>query len=124
LLSSAQLLARLREEADALFVPMSFAESDRGNMTMAFPSKLADYTVTGLPLLIYGPAYCSAVKWARDNPGVAEVIESESGLSEAVASLAQQPEHRLALGTRVLEVGHEYFSHARVQQVFHQSLFA
>jgi glycosyltransferase involved in cell wall biosynthesis len=124
LLSSAQLLARLREEADALFVPMSFAESDRGNMTMAFPSKLADYTVTGLPLLIYGPAYCSAVKWARDNPGVAEVIESESGLSEAVALLAQQPEHRLALGTRVLEVGHEYFSHARVQQVFHQSLFA
>ena len=124
LVSSEQLLARLREEADALFVPMSFAESDRGNMSMAFPSKLADYTATGLPLLIYGPAYCSAVKWARDNPGVAEIIENESGLSEAVASLAQRPEHRLALGTRVLEVGHEYFSHACVQQVFHQLLFA
>ena len=122
LLRSDQLLARLREEGDALFVPMSFAEVDRNNMEMAFPSKLADYTATGLPLLIYGPTYCSAVIWARDNPGVAEVVESESGLSAAVASLAQHPEHRLAIGTRVLEVGRQYFSHARVQQVFHQLL--
>ena len=122
LLSSEQLLTRLREGADALFVPMSFADCDRDNMEMAFPSKLADYTATGLPLLIYGPAYCSAVRWARDNPGAAEVVENESGLGDAVMSLAQQPEHRLALGTRALEVGREYFSHARVQQVFHQLL--
>jgi len=122
LLRSDQLLARLREEADALFVPMSFAVVDRSNMEMAFPSKLADYTATGLPLLIYGPTYCSAVIWARDNPGVAEVVESESGLSSAVASLAQHPEHRLAIGTRVLEVGRQYFSYARVQQVLHQLL--
>jgi len=122
LLSSEQLLTCLREEADALFVPMSFADCDRDNMEMAFPSKLADYTATGLPLLIYGPAYCSAVRWARDNPGAAEVVENESGLGDAVMSLAQQPEHRLALGTRALEVGREYFSHARVQQVFHQLL--
>ena len=122
LLSSEQLLTRLREGADALFVPMSFADCDRDNMEMAFPSKLADYTATGLPLLIYGPAYCSAVRWARDNPGAAEVVENESGLGDAVMSLAQQPEHRLALGTRALEAGREYFSHARVQQVFHQLL--
>ena len=122
LLSSEQLLTRLREEADALFVPMSFADCDRDNMEMAFPSKLADYTATSLPLLIYGPAYCSAVRWARDNPGAAEVVENESGLGDAVMSLAQQPEHRLALGTRALEAGREYFSHARVQQVFHQLL--
>lgn len=122
LLSSEQLLVRLREEADALFVPMSFADCDRDNMTLAFPSKMADYTAIGVPLLIYGPAYCSAVRWARDNPGVAEVVESESGLSNAVVSLARQPAHRLALGTRALEAGREYFSHARVQQVFHQLL--
>lgn len=101
---------------------MSFAECDRNNMTLAFASKLADYTITGVPLLIYGPAYCSAVNWAHDNPGVAEVAESESTLREAVTFLAMQPEHRLALGTRALEVGREYFSHARVQQRFHQLL--
>jgi glycosyltransferase involved in cell wall biosynthesis len=111
LLTSDELLARLREEADALFVPMSFAASDRNNMELAFPSKLADCTATGLPLLIYGPAYCSAVTWARENPGVAEVVESEAALGDAVTSLAQHPEHRLALGTKALEVGRQYFSH-------------
>jgi glycosyltransferase involved in cell wall biosynthesis len=124
LLSSEQLLARLREEANALFVPMSFAACDRDNMTLAFPSKLADYTTMGVPLLIYGPSYCSAVRWARDNAGVAEVVDTESGLRDAVTSLATHPEHRIALGTRALEAGREYFSHARVQQVFHQLLSA
>ena len=122
LLASTDLLMRLREEADTLFVPMSFDASDRANMELAFPSKLADYTATGVPLLIYGPGYCSAVAWARENPGVAEVVESESDLSNAVAKLATNPDHRIALGKRALSTGREYFSHARVQQRFHQSL--
>ena len=122
LLSADQLLERLRAEADALFVPMSFDDSDRNNMEMAFPSKLADYTATGLPLLIYGPSYCSAVIWARENPGVAEVVGAEAALTDAITSLATQPEHRLALGTSALKIGREYFSHARAQQIFHQSL--
>ena len=122
LLSADQLLTTLREEADALFVPMSFDECDRSNMEMAFPSKLADYTATGLPLLIFGPGYCSAVAWARANNGVAEIAESPDTLNHAVTRLANDPDHRLALGTRALEVGREYFHHARAQQAFDQAL--
>jgi glycosyltransferase involved in cell wall biosynthesis len=122
LLSSTELLMRLREEADALFVPMSFAATDRANMEMAFPSKLADYTATGVPLLIYGPGYCSAVAWARENPGVAEVVESEIDLANIVAKLANSPDHRIALGKHALAIGREYFNHARVKQIFYQSL--
>ena len=122
LISSSQLLTRLREEADALFVPMSFDECDRVNMQMAFPSKLADYTATGLPLLIYGPTYCSAVVWARENPGVAEVVETEPNLSDAINRLANNPDTRVALAKRALAVGREYFTHNRAQQVFHQCI--
>jgi glycosyltransferase involved in cell wall biosynthesis len=122
LLSSDELLMRLREEADALFVPMSFEASDRANMEMAFPSKLADYTATGVPLLIYGPSYCSAIAWARENPGVAEVVESEPDLSAAINRLVTNPNHRIALGKRALSTGRAYFSHARAQQRFHQLL--
>jgi glycosyltransferase involved in cell wall biosynthesis len=122
LLSSAELLTRLREEADALFVPMSFDASDRANMEMAFPSKLADYTATGVPLLIYGPSYCSAIAWARENPGVAEIVEAEPDLANAIARLATNPDYRISLGKRALNIGREYFSHARVQQQFQQSL--
>jgi glycosyltransferase involved in cell wall biosynthesis len=122
LLTATDLLRRLRSEADALFVPMSFAASDRANMEMAFPSKLADYTATGVPLLIYGPSYCSAVAWTRENAGVAEVVEAESDLGAAIAKLANQPDHRVALGKRALDTGREYFTHARIQEIFYQSL--
>ena len=124
LLPAADLLTRLRAEAHALFVPMSFAAVDRANMEMAFPSKLADYTATGVPLLIYGPSYCSAVAWARENPGVAEVVEAEPDLSVAIAKLANHSDHRVLLGKRALDAGREYFSQARCQQQFHQSLSA
>jgi glycosyltransferase involved in cell wall biosynthesis len=123
LLTAADLLTRLRTDAHALFVPMSFAASDRANMEMAFPSKLADYTATGVPLLIYGPNYCSAVAWARENPGVAEVVEAEPDLTAAIERLATNPDYRIALGKLALDTGRDYFSHARVQQRFHQSLF-
>src|SRR5687768_11770515 len=115
-------MAGLREEADALFVPMSFDESDRANMEMAFPSKLADYTATGLPLLIYGPTYCSAVVWARENPGVAEIVIASEELPTAVEHLSKDPNHRMTLGKRALEVGRQYFTHDRVQQVFQSAL--
>ena len=122
LLAAADLLNRLRAETHALFVPMSFANADRANMEMAFPSKLADYTATGIPLLIYGPNYCSAVAWAGENPGVAEVVEVEPDLPTAIARLANNPDHRLSLGKRALDTGRDYFTHARVQQLFYQSL--
>lgn len=120
LVSSTQLLTRLRDEADALFVPMSFDARERVNMQMAFPSKLADYTATGLPLLIYGPTYCSAVAWARENSGVAEVAESNADLTNVVARLANNPNTRVALGKRALDAGRQYFTHNRAQQIFHQ----
>ncbi|HJU93401.1 MAG TPA: glycosyltransferase [Pyrinomonadaceae bacterium] len=122
LLSWSDLMARLRDEADAVFVPMSFDASDRTNMEMAFPSKLADSTATGLPLLIYGPTYCSAAVWAREIQDVAEVVEAESQLGEAIKRLANDPAHRVSLGRRALEVGREYFTHDRVQEVFSAAL--
>lgn len=122
LLSWSDLMIRLRNESDALFVPMSFDARDRSNMEMAFPSKLADCTATGLPLLIYGPDYCSAVTWARENQGVAEVVTDETHLGVVINRLANDPAHRVSLGLRALEVGREYFSHERVQQAFYRVL--
>ena len=123
LLSADQLMERLRAEADALFVPMSFDAVDRTNMELAFPSKLADCTAIGLPLVIYGPQYCSAVRWARENVGVAEIVETEGGgLKEAIVRLAADPGLRVAMGRRALEVGREYFAYEKVQQVFHRAL--
>jgi glycosyltransferase involved in cell wall biosynthesis len=124
LLSAAELMARLRTEVDALFVPMSFATEDRPNMELGFPSKLADYTAVGLPLLIYGPNYCSAVAWARENNGVAEVVDTDetTDLAHAVVRLASDPARRFALGQRALEIGRRYFAYESVPQVFDRAI--
>ena len=120
LLSAAELMQRLRGEADALFVPMSFDPVDRMNMELAFPSKLADCTAIGLPLVIYGPEYCSALRWARESVGVGEVVDTDltPDLKTAIGRLASDPVLRVALGKRALEVGRQYFAHEAIQKVF------
>lgn len=124
LVNAAELMTRLREEADASFVPMSFDPADRANMELAFPSKLADCTAVGLPLLVYGPPYCSAVSWARENAVVGEVVATDQGgdLGQAVRRLASDATWRVELGKRALEVGRQYFSHESVKLVFERAL--
>jgi len=124
LVDAKELISRLRQEADVLFVPMSFAEEDRPNMEISFPSKLTDYTAVGLPLLIYGPAYCSAIRWARENPGVAETVDGEgrAQLSMAVEKLAHHPEYLIKLGEGAVEAGERFFSHRDAWQIFQNAL--
>jgi hypothetical protein len=124
LLPSSRLIEELREVADVLFVPMSFDAADRSNMEISFPSKLTDYTSVGLPLLIYGPPYCSAVQWALENPTVAEVVTIEDGhaLSEALLRMAGDTRHLRALAEKALAIGEAYFSHQAAIEVFYRAL--
>jgi glycosyltransferase involved in cell wall biosynthesis len=121
LIPSNKLIQTLRNEADVLFVPMVFEEEYRLNMQISFPSKLTDYTACGLPLLIFGPEYCSAIQWERQNPGVAEVVDynSEDALMTAVKKLVQNPEYRTQLAECALKKGQEYFSYQTIVQGFY-----
>ncbi len=126
LIEPSALMHRLRAEADVLFVPMSFALDDEASMRMGFPSKLTDYTAVAMPMLIYGPPYCSAVEWATRNPGVAEVVTSEQAaeLEAAVGRLADDPAHGLRLAARAQSVGDRDFSPAAAAAIFLSALEA
>ena len=120
-ISSDEVVRRLRSECDVLVVPMSFEPQHAENMSVCFPSKLADYAATGLPLLIWGPDYSSANVWAKEEGGgVAEIVETESDVdvAAAVLRLANDPAHRLRLGRRARERGEACFSHAEVTRRF------
>lgn len=72
--------------ADALLVVMGFDEESRQIESTSFKSKIVEYILTGRPLVIWGPEWCTAVQHARlhdfgevvtsqDPAGVVEVME-------------------------------------------------
>ncbi len=124
LLNSTELVTRFREEADALFVPMSFDPAERANMTVSFPSKLADYTAAGLPLIIFGPPYCSAVKWARENRDCCELVDQcdPAALVAAIARLESDDYYRHELGVNALRIGEKFFAHSAAEKLFFSAI--
>jgi|GEM_PF-557948 len=123
LLPCGEFIQELRDHVDVLFLPMSFAPEERSNMRLCFPSKLADYTVVGLPLLIYGPENCAAARWAQEQPVIAEVVteQSENGLGLAIGRL-RNPVYRHQLGQAALRTGNRYFGPAAAQQQFYAAI--
>ena len=119
-----QMIEGLRATADLLFVPMAFGDESRDNMIVSFPSKLTDYTATGRPLLIYGPSYCSAVRWARLNQDVAEVVDQvdPDRLLKSLHQLRTCPSRRLVLAERAVEVGAQCFDASSAREVLHAVL--
>lgn len=119
-----ELIRRCRESADFLYVPMSFEPRDRSNMELSFPSKLTDYTAAGLPLLVRGPAYCSAVRWVSENPGVAECVQTEvkADLTAAIDRLADSGSRRFEMAGNALTVGRNHFSFPSVHHIFTTAL--
>jgi glycosyltransferase involved in cell wall biosynthesis len=123
LVPARELKERCQKEADFLYVPMKFGGDNSLNARLSFPSKLADYTEMGLPLLIRGPEYCSAIQWARKHPGVAQVVETEDEweLLEAIKRLSN-PETRRSLAEEALRIGELYFSHSRAESMLFSAL--
>jgi len=80
---------KVARTADALIITASFEERNRRDVSTLFPSKMADYTAIGLPILIWGPVYSSAARWAMENPGAAVLVTSNEAdaLREAFLKL-------------------------------------
>ncbi len=106
-----QLLEEFRKNTDVLFLPLSFRPEDQIWMITSFQSKLADYTLTGLPIFIFGPAYASAVQWARENQDVAEVVDNPDAeaLAKALTRLLGDEALRRQLGKNASEIGKKCF---------------
>jgi hypothetical protein len=113
------LIKLLRDEVDALYVPLSFEAQGSTVALLSFPSKLADYTSIGLPLLVHGPDNCSAVRWVRENGDIAAYVTSPdpSDLMYAINRL-QIPQTRIDLSLKAIEQGNKYFSHASAEHTF------
>jgi hypothetical protein len=90
-----EMTERVAATADLLLLTASFEDNDRQDVSTLFPSRLADYTAIGLPILIWGPNYSSAARWAAEHPGATELVVSRNaGLVEnAIRRLVSDRAH-------------------------------
>ncbi len=55
------------QSADAFLIPMVFDKKCCRRMGTSFPSKLIEFAQFGKPFIVWGPEYCSAVQWGKQN---------------------------------------------------------
>ena len=120
----ADMIRGLRDAADVLYVPMSFAAEQRDNTSILFPSKLTDYTATGLPLLSHGPTDASVVRWARTEEGVADIVDQpgEAVLRAALERLRHDAGLRDRLAAGAVAAGQRCFDYVNAQTALHSAL--
>lgn len=119
---SHEMIGQLRQRADILFVPMSF-DASSNHAALSFPSKLADYTRTGLPILVYGPAHCSAAQWAVNHGDAAELVTTRGvdALAHALDRIKDNVARRRQLAQRAAEAA-EMFRPSRGRAALHAAL--
>jgi glycosyltransferase involved in cell wall biosynthesis len=117
---------RLSGRVDLLFCPMSFAEDERRVMETCFPSKLSDYSALGIPILIWAPAYASAVQWARRHGGIAFVVTDAhtTALKCELERIQANPEECQHIAQACLDRTADDFAPDRNRQLFLESLRA
>ena len=116
-------LAESLQNFHAALVVMSFAPSHRRRMTTSFPSKMIDAMQLGLPVVVWGPEYCSAVKWARSGGRALCVTDANpSAIRGALEELADSPAEQERLAKSSREAAATDFSHERIQTQFIDAL--
>ena len=92
-------------------------------MATSFPSKMIDAMQVGLPVVIWGPEYCSAVKWARKGERALCVTDPNApAIRLALEELAASPEERERLAKSSREAAATDFNHERIRAQFTDAL--
>ncbi|MCR4261171.1 MAG: glycosyltransferase [Candidatus Colwellbacteria bacterium] len=84
--------------ADILFLPLSWNTKGQAIIDTATPGKLADYLISGKPILIHAPASSYLVKYARDNH-FASIVDEEDikKLQDAIKKILTNREYSKGL---------------------------
>jgi len=99
---SPELWQRVKGECDAVWLPYSHDAHFQPLYRTHFPSKLAEYMVLGMPVLITGPAYATGVKWGANHADAVVTVPDDdiSAIREAVVRLREEDVLRIALAAQ------------------------
>ncbi len=121
---AAEMAERVAATAHALFLPASFRPEERLDTSTLFPSKLADYTAIGMPILAWAPSYSSVGRWAAQNPDAVVLLtgENPAPVRSAVLSLAGDRGYAIRLAAAAVAAGSRYFDLGVASSVLCSSL--
>lgn len=109
--------------ADAFLIPMSFDPRLKRRMQTSFLSKMIELAQLGIPLVLWGPKYCSAVRWAQERDSALCVTDpSPASLRVAVEDLSKSPEAQNRLSCAALEAAQQEFNPTLIRNSFVQLL--
>jgi hypothetical protein len=107
------------ENLDALLVTMSFDPKLRRRMETSFPSKLTEFAKYGKPMIIWGPSYSSAVKWAKfHSSGFAIEDETPRNAMTSISTLIRSPLSQFSLSNVSGNSSAGFFSPEVLQAAF------
>ncbi|NEN98386.1 MAG: glycosyltransferase family 4 protein [Moorea sp. SIO3I7] len=105
--------------ADAFLVTMSFDPAMRRRMETSFPSKLLEYVQFGKPIVIWGPEYCAAVRWAKEgNKALCVTNENPKELLLALEQLQNSAELQKHYVNQTCMAAQKQFNPLVIQQQF------
>lgn len=115
---------RVAATAHGLFLTASFDEKDVTHESTLFPSKLADYTGIGLPILIWGPPYSSAARWAAQNPGAALLFSGRDPkpIGDAIRRLTEDVSYARQFAEGAIHTGQRFFELSIAREQLYRAL--
>lgn len=109
--------------ANAFLVPMVFEPTMRRRMETSFPSKMVEMAQLGKPLVIWGPEYCSAVKWARQgNRALCVTDPNPVVLRQTLEQLAGSVDEQQRLANAARQAAQTDFNPDQIQAQFMDAL--
>jgi glycosyltransferase involved in cell wall biosynthesis len=107
------------QEADAFLVAMAFEPRLRRRMETSFPSKLIEVSQFGKPIVIWGPEYCSAIRWARQGGRAACVTDRDPAvLRQVLKNLVSSPDEQQRFAAAAYRCAQTDFDPDRIQAQF------
>lgn len=122
-LSKTVLYKVFHHQAHAFLLGMSFNKQKQRRTQVSFPTKLLEYIQFGKPIIIWGPEYCSAVRWGRKYKAALVVTSpSAEDLIQAIINLANEPDEQKRLRNKALEIAKNMFNPQSIQLKFIESI--
>ena len=64
-------------DADLLYVPLAFSSANPAEIRTVFPTKVTEYALADVPILVHGPADCYTVQYAQRKQWAYTVCRSD-----------------------------------------------